>query len=79
MEIDIFPSLPTNATYPNHRLAAVLIDSEAPREFVHFEDVEPVRCAQERSTSYNYQGEGVSGIFNGLPSYAFVVDDGTGV
>ena len=78
VEIDIFPSLPTNSAYPNHRLAAVLIDSEAPREFVHFEDVEPVRCAQERSTSYNYQGEGVSGIFKGLPSYAFVADDGTG-
>ena len=71
-EIDAFAALPTAVATAGNRLVATLIDSEAPREFVYWEDVEPTRCAQERSTSYNYQGEGVSGIFRGLPSYALI-------
>ncbi len=77
-EIDAFASLPTATATEGKRLVATLIDSEAPREFVHWEDVEPARCYQERSTSYNYQGEGVSGIFKGLPSYALIAPEGGG-
>lgn len=72
VEIDVWPELPTNVTYADHRLLGVLIDSEAPREFVEWEDVAADYCMQERYTSYNYQGSGASGIFKGLPSYALV-------
>lgn len=74
-EIDAFAPLPTAEATTGNRLVATLVDSEAPREFVHWEDVEPARCYQERSTSYNYQGEGISGIFRGLPSYALIAPE----
>ena len=76
VEIDVWPELPTNVTYADHRLLGVLIDSEAPREFVEWEDVAADYCMQERYTSYNYQGSGASGIFKGLPSYALVCKTG---
>lgn len=72
VEIDIWDALPTNDTYKDDRLVAVMVDTEAPREFVHFEDSESIRCGQERMTTVDYQGEGISSIYKGLPSYALL-------
>ena len=72
VEIDVWDDLPTNETYDDDRLVAVMVDTEAPREFVHFEDAESIRCGQERMTTVDYQGEGISSIYKGLPSYALL-------
>lgn len=72
VEIDRWPDLPASDTYAGQRLLAVLIDAEAPREFVRSETVEAGRCMQERSTTYDYQGEGIRAIYKGLPSYALL-------
>lgn len=71
-EIDRWPDLPTSDATSGKRLLAVLIDSQAPREFIRWENVEAGRCMQERSTTYDYQGEGIRAIYKGLPSYALL-------
>lgn len=73
VEIDKFPPIPTNASYSNKRLGAVLIDRDALREVVKYADVESMRCANERATGYNYQGESIMVIWAGAPSYAMLV------
>lgn len=74
VEIDAFPAIPTNLTYTTQRLGAVLIDRDALREVIKYADVESMRCANERATGYNYQGESIMVIWAGAPSYAMLVD-----
>ena len=75
VEIDAFPALPTNENFADLRLGAVLIDREALREVVKYADVESMRCANERATGYNYQGESIMAIWAGAPSYAMLVKE----
>lgn len=78
VEIDAFPAIPTQVTYPTQRLGAVMIDRDALREVVKYADVESMRCANERATGYNYQGESIMVIWAGAPSYAMLVDPSSG-
>lgn len=77
IEIDVWPDLPTSSASTKKRLTAVLVDAEAPREFIMNESVEGQRCGQERMTSFTWQGEGVSAISKVLPSAAFINSDGS--
>ena len=74
VEVDAFPAIPTSETYKDKRLAGVLIDRDAMREVVKYADVEPMRCANERATGYNFQGESIMAIWRGAPSYALLAD-----
>lgn len=69
-----FPDIPTNETYTNKRLGAVLLDRYALREYVQWNDVESMRCIEKRSTNYSYQGSSILGIYRGAPSYAMLVN-----
>ena len=73
VEIDVFPDLPTNATYASYRIGAILIDRDALREVIKYADVESMRSANERATGYNYQGESIMAIWAGAPSYAMLI------
>jgi hypothetical protein len=73
VEVDCFPSIPTNSNYTNKRLGAVLIDRDAMREVIKYADVESHRCVNERATGYSYQGESIMAIWRGAPSYAMLV------
>ncbi len=73
-----FPDIPTNDTYTNKRLGAVLLDRWALREYVEWANVETVRCVEDRSTNYSYQGSSIMGIYRGSPSYAMLVNPTAG-
>lgn len=74
VEIDVFPDIPENEDYAGKRLAAVMIDRDALIEVVKYADVESQRCANERATGYNYQGESIMAIWRGANSYAMLVN-----
>ena len=69
-----FAALPTNSSYADKRLAAVLIDKDSCTEAVSWEDVESQRCAKERLTGYNFGGASAMGIYRGNPACAFIAD-----
>lgn len=73
-EIDAFASLPTNNSYANQRIGALLVDGE---DFL-FEGVlensmEAQRCANQRMTGYSYRYESTLGVWKGANSYALLV------
>lgn len=70
VEIDSFADLPTNSTYTNQRLGAVLIDRDSLIENVKWADVESFRCTENRATGYSYQGASILSIANMLNSAA---------
>lgn len=72
VEIDSFGSLPTNADYAGYALHFVLIDRDAFIENVKWENAESMRCAKERATGTNWQGESILSIWRGVNSYAMV-------
>lgn len=72
VEIDSFASLPTNSSYTNKRLGAVLLDRDALIEKVEYADVESFRCTKERATGYSYQGSSALSIWRGDNSYAML-------
>lgn len=72
VEIDSFASLPTNSSYSNKRLGAVLIDRDAPIENVKWNDMESFRCSKARSTGYNWQYNSILSIGKMLNSYAML-------
>lgn len=74
VEIDSFADLPTNSTYTNKRLGAVLIDRDALIENVKWSDVESFRCANERATGYSYQGLSILSVATMLNSCAMMFD-----
>lgn len=76
VEIDKFPDLPTNATYEDYRLGAVLVDRDGLREIVKQADVESERCVNQRATGYSYQGESIFAIWRGAPAFALLVKPG---
>ena len=69
-----FADLPTNASYTDKRLAAVLIDADSCTEAVAWDDVESQRCAKERLTGYNFGGASAMAIYRGNPACAFIAD-----
>lgn len=73
-EIDAFAALPTNSSYANKRLGFVLMDREVPSEHVVYADMESQRCAKQRLTGYNYQGESILALWKGADSYALLFD-----
>lgn len=69
-----FADLPTNVSYTDKRLAAVLIDRDSLTEMISWEDAEAQRCAKERMTGWNYAGAAVMSIYRGNPACAFIAD-----
>lgn len=72
VEIDSFATLPTNTSYTNKRLGAVLIDRDSLIENVKWNDVESFRCTENRATGFSYQGASVLSIANMLNSCAML-------
>lgn len=72
VEIDTFASLPVNSDYAGYALHFVLIDRDAFIENVKYADSESMRCAKERATGTNFQGESIMSIWRGVNSYAMV-------
>lgn len=73
-EIDSFASLPTNTSYTDTRLGAVLMDRDCLVEKIEYADVESFRCTKERATGYSFQGSSAMSIWKGLNSYAMLWD-----
>lgn len=67
-----FADLPTNSSYVDKRLAAVLLDKDSCTEMISWEDVESQRCAKERLTGYNFGGASAVSIYRGNPACAFL-------
>ena len=76
VEIDSFAQLPTNSSYANKRLGALLMDRDALIENVQYADVESFRCTKERATGYSYQGSSTLAIWQGLDSHAMLFNTG---
>lgn len=72
VEIDSFAALPTNTTYADMRLGAVLMDRDMLMENVQYADVESFRCTKERATGYDYQGSSTLSIWQGLDAHALL-------
>ena len=70
----VFADLPTNASYTNKRLAAVLIDKDSCTEAIAWEDVASQYCCKERMTGYNFGGASSMAIYRGNPACAFIAD-----
>lgn len=69
-----FADLPTNASYTDKRLAAVLIDKDSCTEAVAWEDVASQYCCKERMWGYNFGGASSMAIYRGNPACAFIAD-----
>lgn len=74
IEIPAFADLPTNATYSNERVGAVLIDKDACGEWIQQNDVESMRCVEQRATGYSWQSRSILGIFRGTPACGITFD-----
>lgn len=72
VEIPQFADLPTNASYTNHRLGAVLLDRDSLTDALVWEDVESQRCAKQRMTGYNLGGASAISVYRGNPAYALL-------
>lgn len=70
-----FAALPTNATYADKRLAAVLIDKDSCTEAIQWEDVEEQRCTLSRMTGMNFAGAEALAVYRGNPAYALLTDE----
>ena len=71
-EIDSFATLPTNNSYANVRLGAVMMDRDMLIEKVEYADVESFRCTKARATGWSYQGSSTLSIWKGLDAYAML-------
>ena len=69
-----FADLPTNASYTDKRLAAVLIDKDSCTEAIAWENAEMQRCAKERLSGWNFGGASAMAIYRGNPACAFIAD-----
>ena len=68
VEIPAFAELPANASYTNKRLGAVLIDRDSLSEQIAWDNVESLRCAEQRMTGYNLGGASALGVYRGNPA-----------
>ena len=74
VEIPAFAELPTNASYTNKRLAAVLLDRDSLSEQIAWDNVEDHRCTEQRMTGYNLAGASSLGIYRGNPACGVLFD-----
>ena len=75
VEINKFPSLPTNSSYADYHIGGIMLDKEACKEYVLNATVESMRCVNERATGYNFQGESILTVKKTVPSYALLVTE----
>lgn len=68
VEIPAFAELPTNSSYTDKRLGAVLIDRDSLSEQVAWDNVESQRCVEQRMTGYNLGGASALGVYRGNPA-----------
>lgn len=68
VEIPAFAELPANASYTKKRLGAVLIDRDSLSEQIAWDNVESLRCAEQRMTGYNLGGASALGVYRGNPA-----------
>ena len=74
VEIPKFAELPTNASYTDMRIGAVLLDRDSLGEQIQFSDMESARCVENRMTGYSLQGQSVLSVFRGNPACALLFD-----
>ena len=74
VEIPAFAELPTNNSYTNKRLGAVLIDRDSLGEQIQFDDVESQRCVEQRMTGFNVAGQSMLSVFRGNPACGVLFD-----
>lgn len=72
VEIPKFVDLPTNNSYTNYRIGAVLIDRDSLSETIAYDSLEATRCVGERKTCWNTQGEKIFSVYRGNPAYALL-------
>ena len=68
VEIPQFAELPTNASYTDKRLGAVLIDRDSLSEHVAWSNMESQRCVEQRMTGFNLGGASALAVFRGNPA-----------
>ena len=68
VEIPAFAELPTNASYTNKRLGAVLLDRDSLSEQIAWDNVESQRCVEQRMTGYNVAGASALTVYRGNPA-----------
>lgn len=74
VEIPAFAELPTNANYTDKRLGAVLIDRDSLSEQIAWDNVESMRCVEQRMTGYNVAGASALTIYRGNPACGVLFD-----
>lgn len=74
VEIPKFAELPTNASYADKRLGAVLIDRDSLSEALVWEDTESQRCSKQRMTGFNLGGSSTLAVYRGNPAAAYLFD-----
>ena len=74
VEIPEFAELPTNASYTDKRLGAVLIDRDSLSEQIAWDNVESQRCVEQRMTGYNLGGASALTVYRGNPACGVLFD-----
>lgn len=74
VEIPAFAELPTNASYTNKRVGAVLIDRDSLSEQIAWDNIESQRCVEQRMTGYNLGGASALGVYRGNPACGVLFD-----
>ena len=74
VEIPAFAELPTNASYTDKRLGAVLIDRDSLSEQIAWDNIESQRCVEQRMTGYNLGGASALTIYRGNPACGVLFD-----
>ncbi len=74
VEIPAFAELPTNSSYTDKRLGAVLIDRDSLSEQIAWDNVESARCVEQRSTGYNVAGASALSVYRGNPACGILFD-----
>ena len=68
VEIPAFAELPTNASYTNKRLGAVLLDRDSLSEQIAWDNIESQRCVEQRMVGFNLGGASALSVYRGNPA-----------
>lgn len=74
VEIPAFAELPTNSSYTDKRLGAVLLDRDSLGEDIFYENMESQRCTEQRMTGYNYLYISAMHVYRGNPACGVLFD-----
>ena len=74
VEIPAFADIPTNASYTDKRLGAVLIDWDSLTEAIQWDNVESLRCVEQRATGYSVAGASIMSVYRGNPACGILFD-----